>query len=89
MPLQETGGFKTGIAALRKTDPALADYLEKTREWSEPLISLRNDLHEGWVLPKFAYKDNSGAIEVLEPQNPGAERIRLCESHDRPRLLLR
>jgi hypothetical protein len=41
------GGFKTGIARLKKTDPHLADYLAETRKWSEPLISIRNDLHEG------------------------------------------
>jgi hypothetical protein len=64
---RKIGGFKTGIAKLRKTDPHLADYLEKTRAWSEPLISVRNDLHEGWLLPKFAYKENAGAIEIEEP----------------------
>ncbi len=65
---RKTGGFKTGIAALRKTDPPLANYLQETRKWSEPLISIRNDLHEGWLLPKFSYKENSGTIEVQEPQ---------------------
>ena len=65
---RKSGGFKTGIAKLRKTDPASADYLEKTRAWSEPLISVRNDLHEGWLLPKFAYKENVGLIEIEEPQ---------------------
>jgi hypothetical protein len=65
---RKSGGFKTGIAKLRKTDPHLADYLEKTRAWSEPLISVRNDLHEGWLLPKYAYKENAGAIEIEEPR---------------------
>jgi hypothetical protein len=65
---RKSGGFKTGIAKLRKTDPHLADYLETTRAWSEPLISVRNDLHEGWLLPKFAYKENAGAIEIEEPR---------------------
>lgn len=65
---RKSGGFKTGIATLRKTDPLLADYLQETRNWSERLISIRNDLHEGWLLPKFAYKENSGTIEVEEPQ---------------------
>jgi hypothetical protein len=64
---RKSGGYRTGIAKLRKTDPHLADYLEKTRAWSEPLISVRNDLHEGWLLPKFAYKENAGAIEIEEP----------------------
>jgi len=65
---RKSGGFKTGISTLRKTDPLLADYLQETRKWSERLISIRNDLHEGWLLPKFAYKENSGTIEVEKPQ---------------------
>ena len=65
---RKTGGFKTGIAKLRRTDPFLADYLQETRNWSEPLISIRNDLHEGWLLPKFAYKETDGRIEIQEPQ---------------------
>jgi hypothetical protein len=65
---RKTGGFKTGMATLRKTDPHLADYLEETHKWSEPLISIRNDLHEAWLLPKFAYKENDGTIEIQEPQ---------------------
>lgn len=63
-----SGRFKTEIAMLRKTDPALADYLEETRKWSERLISVRNDLHNGWLLPKFAYKENGGTIDVDEPE---------------------
>jgi hypothetical protein len=65
---RKTGGFKTGITTLRETDPLLADYLQETRKWSEPLISIRNDLHEGWLLPKFQYKENAEKIEVEEPQ---------------------
>jgi hypothetical protein len=65
---RKIGGFKMGIAKLRKTDPHLADYLEKTRAWSEPLINLRNDLHDGWLLPKFTYKEIEGTIEIGEPQ---------------------
>ncbi len=68
---RKTGGFKTGIAVLRKADPALAGYLEETRKWSERLISVRNDLHEGWLLPKFAYREIAGTIEVEEPQIGG------------------
>jgi hypothetical protein len=65
---RKIGGFKTGIAKLRRTDPHLADYLEETRKWCEPLISLRNDLHEGWLLSKFSYNEDNGAIEIQEPQ---------------------
>jgi hypothetical protein len=65
---RKIGGFKTGIAKLKKTDPHLADYLERARAWSEPLINLRNDLHEGWLLPKFAYKESAGTIEIEEPR---------------------
>ncbi len=83
---RKTGGFKTEIATLRKTDPFLADYLQETRKWSERLISIRNDLHKGWLLPKFAYKENAGTIDVEEPQilgQPASEFVnhmtdRLC-----------
>lgn len=68
---RKIGGFKTRIAVLKKTDPDLADYLQETRKWSERLISIRNDLHVGWMLPKFGYKENSGTIEVVEPQISG------------------
>lgn len=68
---RKRGGFKLGIAALRKTDPALSDYLQETRNWSERLISIRNDLHEGWMLPKFSYKENAGTIEAEQPQIAG------------------
>jgi len=68
---KKQGGFNKGIAALRKSKPDLADYLQETRKWSEQLISKRNELHGGWMLPKMEYNENLGRIEVIEPQISG------------------
>jgi len=62
------GALNKGIKKLKKTNPDLADYLEETRKWSEQLILIRNNLHEGWVLPKMEYHERLGTIDVEEPQ---------------------
>jgi hypothetical protein len=60
--------FEAGIAALRATDPSLADYLERVRAWSEPLLLARNAIeHEGWSLPRITYTANGAAVELQEP----------------------
>lgn len=68
---QKQEAFNNGIDTLSKTEPELADYLLETRRWSERLILMRNALHTGWMLPKMGYKNNSGIIEVVEPQISG------------------
>jgi hypothetical protein len=68
---KKQGAFNNGIETLIKTEPELADYLLETRKWSERLILMRNELHGGWMLPKMGYKNNSGTIEVVEPQISG------------------
>lgn len=65
------GTFEKEIAALAKTQPELAAYLQETRKWSERLILIRNDLHEGWMLPKMGYKETSGNIQTVEPKISG------------------
>ena len=65
---RKQGSFLKGIEALGKTEPELADYLLETRKWSERLITIRNNLHAGWMLPRMGYNEKAGAIEVIEPQ---------------------
>lgn len=68
---KKQGAFNNGIETLSETEPELADYILETRKWSERLISMRNELHTVWMLPKMGYKNNSGTIEVVEPQISG------------------
>lgn len=65
---QQQPGFEKGISALRSKDAILADYLQQTRLWSEPLITTRNDMdHKGWVLPRITYKVDNDRIKALQP----------------------
>jgi len=64
---RKQGTFENEIATLSKTRPELAAYLQETRKWSERLISIRNELHEGWILPKMGYNEISGSIQTVEP----------------------
>ena len=61
--------FERGIAALKATDPLLADYLEKSRQtWSERLIKSRIDLeHNNWSLPRVTYDTSGANIVAVEP----------------------
>src|SRR5690242_14294775 len=48
--------FENGAAELEKTDPDLAAYIRRTREWSEPLMMARNDLeHSASVHQRMNY----------------------------------
>ena len=63
---QKQGSFENGIAALRRTDPDLAPYLQQTRTWSEPMLKSRIDLEHGtWVLPRTGYAAENGAVRQL------------------------
>lgn len=61
--------FERAIAALKASDPLLADYLEKSRQtWSERLIKSRNDLeHNNWYLPRVTYDTSGANIVAVEP----------------------
>jgi hypothetical protein len=60
--------FKKGIAALKNTEPDLAEYLRCTRLWSEPLLKSRNDLeHEPEVLSGVTYAPAGTGVAVQEP----------------------
>ena len=65
--------FERGIAALKASDPLLADYLEKSRQlWSERLIKSRNDLeHNNWSLPRVTYDTSGANIVAVEPHVAG------------------
>ena len=41
---KQQGAFDAGIAALQATDSLLAEYLRQTRNWSERLVEIRNDV---------------------------------------------
>lgn len=65
---QKQAGFDAGIAALEKPDPDLAEYLRKTRDWSERLLGRRNAAeHEGWTLPPVTYSQKNGRVDAIEP----------------------
>ena len=63
--------FESGLKALEKPDPVLADYLKQVRlSWSERLLDQRNAIeHEGWhKLPKIRYSVTAGALQAEEPE---------------------
>lgn len=61
--------FERGIAALKTTDPLLAEYLDKSRQmWSERLIKSRIDLeHNSWSLPRVTYDPSGANVAAVEP----------------------
>ncbi len=66
---QQPDSFTRGVAALRVTDPALADYLDQTRLWSERFMLARNAIeHEGWQLPNVTYSVTDNVIKAQEPE---------------------
>src|SRR5262249_31983938 len=62
--------FESGIARLTTTDPELAEYLTKTRNWSERLIeNARNAMEHGsWKLPRVTYNRVAQGLEAVEPE---------------------
>jgi hypothetical protein len=71
---QRESAFNNGIARLRPTDPALADYLVETRaKWCERLQTIRNDLleHGTWSLDHVRYELSGTNIRAIEPAVDG------------------
>lgn len=69
---QKQSSFDAGCSRLDQTDPGLANYLRSARSWSEQLVLARNAIeHEGWVLPRVAYRDNGRAVTAVEPEIDG------------------
>lgn len=64
--------FEAAIEALKKTDSVRADYLNAARNWSEPLVLMRNDLEHGVITtPKVTYIDENGRVRASEPAVDG------------------
>lgn len=65
---QKESSFQAGIAKTRASDTVLADYLLATRQWSEPLALIRNDLEHGTIpSPKVSYILDSSPVRAEEP----------------------
>lgn len=64
--------FENGLTAIKQGNPLLADYLERSRVWSERLINSRNDLeHNGWTLPRVTYNPAGPNVSAVEPEIAG------------------
>lgn len=60
--------FEAAIEILKKTDAALAEYLNTTRVWSEPVVLMRNNLEHGIIpSPKVTYTGENGRVRASEP----------------------
>lgn len=62
--------FDARIIALKNCDPYLAEYLQRTRIWTEPLIEeLRNKglEHGMWKLPRIEYIPTNTGVHAKEP----------------------
>ncbi|MBU3936739.1 MAG: hypothetical protein KKD53_04335, partial [Proteobacteria bacterium] len=69
---QRESTFQTGITTTRAFDPILADYLLATRQWSEPLVFMRNELEHGTIpVPKVSYMLDSSPVRADEPRFNG------------------
>jgi hypothetical protein len=70
---KKPNSYAAGLQALQASDPALAAYIQQTRDiWSERLINARNDLdHNGWTLPRITYAQRNGKIIALQPAIDG------------------
>jgi len=67
---QKEAAFNNGVARLRPTDPALADYLVETRaKWCERLMTIRNDLleHGTWSLGRVRHEQTGTGVRAIEP----------------------
>lgn len=78
---QKQATYERRMQSLLSTDPALADYLKKTRaSWSERLIETRNAIdHKGWALPRVEYHVHDGKIEARQPLVDGQPTLEFVE----------
>jgi hypothetical protein len=70
---QKDSSFQNGVAALRATEPHLANYVSQVRQWSGPLIHVRNGLleHGTFSFPKITYDFDLNPIEPEQPKING------------------
>jgi hypothetical protein len=69
---KKPAAFETGIKALRRNDPLMADYLRQSRLWTERLVETRNDVeHEGCALPRVSYQNTASGVTAVEPEIAG------------------
>lgn len=69
---QRESTFQAGITKLRASDPMLADYLLATRQWSEPLVLMRNNLEHGTISSsRVSYRLDSSPVRAEEPRFEG------------------
>jgi hypothetical protein len=65
---RKLASFEKGIAELEKREPDLAEYLRRTRLWSQPMLKSRNDLeHEPAVLSRVTYTPAGTGVAANEP----------------------
>jgi hypothetical protein len=61
--------FENSIEKIRNNNPDLAEYLSESRNWTERLVLLRNDLeHEIWQFPRVTYVIDAGIVVPSEPK---------------------
>lgn len=67
---QGAAAFNNGVARLRPSDPALAEYLIETRmRWCERLMTIRNELleHGTWSLDLVRHVQSDTSVRAVEP----------------------
>jgi hypothetical protein len=65
---KKQSAFDAGVATMRQTDLALADYLQEARNWTEQLVTIRNSLEHGlWSLPRIGYTRTDASVAATEP----------------------
>jgi hypothetical protein len=67
---QGTAAFNNGVARIRPSDPALAEYLIETRgRWCERLMTIRNELleHGTWSLDLVRHEQSGTGVRAIEP----------------------
>lgn len=65
---QQDNKFAEKIEAMRDEHPLLADYLLDARQWTEPLVALRNKIeHEGWMRSRVTYSASGVRVSALQP----------------------
>jgi hypothetical protein len=75
---QKDSAFQNGLAARRTSEPLLSDYVYQVRQWSEPLILVRNGLleHGTFTFPKITYAYDKNPIE---PEQPKINDMLVCD----------